>query len=278
MYRFILTVWLCTLSTVTFAQLSFSVNDDSRIVLHGEESQILGVEFYSPDGQLIPTVDDEIAPFSFKLASEPTEAVFGTLDAFDLAQDEELVLPLALRADAINDVRITYGTQTQTLVLEPSLNDPPQWSEPVLKQWIIDGVSFERGYSSPWRELEPDQFLVFLELPYSFGSKPDEIPPEYEDDPFIRRIDIASWFPIEFTIDEDAASLEFRGAHFEFGSDGSFMLPPGWHGAMSSGKSRMLISPREIDLASIPEPSTEQMMLMTLALPIALARPVHRRK
>lgn len=78
------------------AQISADVNDAGFIVLSGAD-ELLGVEFTSADGLLVPSADDNAAPFGFLLSNTNTQITFGSLTAISL--DGDVVLGAGYAGD-----------------------------------------------------------------------------------------------------------------------------------------------------------------------------------
>lgn len=89
------TPWLFLLalciSTPALAQdLGASINDDGFIVLHGEDVPLLGLEFESAGGFLVPT-DGGPSPFDLFVRNNNDQIIYGTLGR-EVVVEGELIL------------------------------------------------------------------------------------------------------------------------------------------------------------------------------------------
>lgn len=72
-------VMLLTRVHAGFADVSVSLDESNRFLLHGEGEQLLGIEFRSPSGSLVPDIDESASPFSFLVSNTPSKVTYGNL-------------------------------------------------------------------------------------------------------------------------------------------------------------------------------------------------------
>lgn len=85
---FLLVVAICNSAA---AQIVASVNADEKVVLHGKNVPLLGVELMSEGGFLIPVESNVAAPFEFFLRNTTEQIIYGSLGT-EVVVDGDLVL------------------------------------------------------------------------------------------------------------------------------------------------------------------------------------------
>ena len=202
--------WL--LASTAAGQLTVSLNEDSKFVLGGTETGLLGIEFVSRDERgLIPSPDNDAGPFSFLLSNEPSRITFGTLNK-NLNIDGEIVLPAGLKQDT-RDITIQYGTIDIRAYLEKTQDDPPAWMWARVAEKLVDDIRIE-----VW--------------PTFFGStlKDNQIGVNYKEGPgFGKSISVGSidWAD-RFSFDGSVGRFELDGDIVELHPDAQVILPDGW--------------------------------------------------
>ena len=97
------------------AQITGSINEDGFIIISGNGESLVGVDFISEGGFLIPVPPGDLTapadPFQFLLANSPTQVTFGNLSpASDVVVDGDLVLPVGY--DALGqDLMAEWGSR-----------------------------------------------------------------------------------------------------------------------------------------------------------------------
>lgn len=87
--------------------ISVTTNSNNQLVIIGDNVDLLGVNFQSASGSLIPITDDESDPFEFVLESSPTQVTLATI--FN---------PVSLNGTLTLDVGWNFGTGVLDLVAE----------------------------------------------------------------------------------------------------------------------------------------------------------------
>jgi hypothetical protein len=101
--------------TAATAQITGSIDEDGFIVISGNGESLVGVDFISEGGFLIPIPPGDLTapadPFQFLLANSPTQVTFGNLSpASDVVVDGDLVLSVGY--DALGqDLRAEWGSR-----------------------------------------------------------------------------------------------------------------------------------------------------------------------
>lgn len=92
------------LAPCAFAQISATLNDDGLIVVSGEDIVLLGLDFTSADGLLVPVSDDDASPFEFLLSNTSNQITFGSLPTAPVTIAGDVVLGAGYAGDFDADV------------------------------------------------------------------------------------------------------------------------------------------------------------------------------
>ena len=293
------------LATNVFGQFSVSLNEDSNFVLSGQKAELVGVEFESPSGVLVPASD--AGPFQFLLMNNPTSVTFGSLrPAVDL--DGELVFPVSMAPLAENDVQVRYGTLTESGVISPTGSNPAMWDDPLVAEKKVDGVNL---YLSQNRGLAANQFSVsfyansdatseritvtgtdLLPLPIIIDSSSEitiGLPPSFEilNPSFeipevsysedqnlpvnegVSSVALGSWDLLEsFSYNGEVANFEFNGERAEVYQDGTFAIPDGWLASPFGFGEIVFTAGDSSNSFATPEPSSFRLAVLSLVLPL----------
>lgn len=251
-----------------FAQLSVSLNEDSYFVLSGKEPELLGVQFESPNGVLIPVPDDDAGPFQFLLSNGATQVTFGALEpSVDL--DGELVFPAGIDTARENDVRVRFGTEYDSGIIYPT--GPATWGDVTQLQQIVDGVRIELSHPDSGSHasnagLAPNQFLVNF---HSVQPSDDESPRIFTG---IHDVFVGSWELVEdFSFDGETAVIDFEGEQTEFYNDGTYVLPEGSSASRLVSSVEFTIGDAASTIAT-PEPASFQTLVLASILVPCLFR------
>lgn len=200
--------WL--LASTAVGQLTVSVNEDSKFVLGGTATGLLGVEFLSRDENgLIPGPGNDTGPFSFLLSNDASKITFGTLMK-NLNIDGELVLPAGMKPGT-PDISIKYGTIDEFRYLERTQDDPPAWMQARLFEKIVDDVPIQVKSTFRGEALEHNHIGV-----------------DYDSDSSLKKIVVGSidWAN-HFSFDGSVGQFEVNGETVQL-LEGEVRVPDGW--------------------------------------------------
>ena len=98
-------------SSLSAESVSASLDDDGHIVLLGDEIWLLGVDFRSDSGSLIPpTSADAADPFDIMMANHTSNVMYGALGGPGVLVDGELKLSVRYNASDGFDLTGQWGT------------------------------------------------------------------------------------------------------------------------------------------------------------------------
>lgn len=109
--RFCFAVILCSLgSSIAFAQLDVFVDDDNHFVMQSDGFELLGIQFESASGSLVPGAPSETGPFELSLTKSPSIVMFGSLNE-SVRVEGEVKLPTQWNSEGQRDVGFRWGSQ-----------------------------------------------------------------------------------------------------------------------------------------------------------------------
>lgn len=92
------------------SQISAALNDEGFVVLSGENVELLGLEFTSDGGWLVPVEGDDATPFGFLLENSVNQITYGSLNTTVMINgDVTLGAAYALPEGEVADLLASWG-------------------------------------------------------------------------------------------------------------------------------------------------------------------------